>query len=220
MQKIVRRFSDRITTQHDVDNSLHASNPNFLRTWSLRRKPKVPKSQSFCESPSASSFIDPGHPPTPTSHGENDTSNSVHRVKPPGLPPGPGRQKPRPANQRTEQPCVKYIEPVDISSLSSNEHLDHRNGTLPKKRHSGNRLSTEFTMLSQDKELNEAIETGFKKNFLCLKTEIETVNGSDRPKENGVKKPDYPPVVSIIFQYQDPSYSYSSIVLFYCRMLY
>ena len=185
MQKIVRRFSDRITTQHDVDNTLlRGSNPNFLRTWSLRRKPKSP---SFRESTSASSFIDPGHPPT--SCPDRPPGLPPTSDRPPGLPPGPGRHKPKAApHWATESPCVKYMEPVDISSLSSNEHLDHRNGTLPKRRNSPHRLSTELTMLSHDKELNDAMETGFKTNFLCLKTEKQALN----------EQPEYPTVVSMI----------------------
>ena len=208
MQKIVRRFSDRITTQHDVDNTLGGSNPNFLRTWSLRRKPKS-KSNSFLESTSASSFIDPGHPPTPTTQPELDPSSNhtSHRTRPPGLPPGPGRPKPRSAPQRVNDTaaCVKYVEPVDISSLSSNEHLDHRNGhgTLPKKREKRNsfkRLSLELTMLSQDKELKEAIETGFKNNFLCSNAEpTHVTNGTEEKKRESVPKmKEYAPVVSII----------------------
>ena len=206
MQKIVRRFSDRITTQHDVDNTLRTrSHPNFLRTWSLRRKPKSGGQPQFCESTSASSFIDPGHPPDPISFGspDHDTSLSAHRFRPPGLPHGPGRQKPKSALHRTgDGPCVKYVEPVDISSLSSNEHLDHRNGTLSKKRNSHNRLSTELSLLSHDKELNEAIETGFKNNFVCTKTEIQTTlqtsEDAERGKETAVKIHQYPAVVSMI----------------------
>ena len=75
---------------------------------------------------------------------------------------------------------AKWVEPVDISISGSNEHLEVKN--RPRHRLSGNRLSTELSVLSQDKEFNEAMESSFKNNFLCLKSDRESEKkGSSAP---------------------------------------
>ena len=161
MNKIVRRLSDRRSKHENSDTQ---NRPNFMKSWSLRRKSKTRSQLLTAET----HFID--HPPIPTS--EIDIS-SKHKHS------GPARSKPLNSAKSSEQSgparsktlnsaksSEQFVESVDIS----NENLEHRNGGL-SVRLSGNRLSTELSTLSLDKELNETMEQEFKNNFLCLKSE-------------------------------------------------
>ena len=185
MQKIVRRFSDRITTQHDVDNSLlRGSNPNFLRTWSLRRKPKSP---SFRESTSASSFIDPGHPPP---HVRTDPRDSL-----------PPRTDPRDSllDLADTNPRLPLTGPLNlpvsstwnllISAVSVATNIWITETELCPK---GETVHTDCLQSSQCYHMIRNSMTQwkrvFKTNFLCLKTEKQALN----------EQPEYPTVVSMI----------------------
>ena len=171
MHKIVRRFSDRITSHH-VDNagsdtSPVRRSPSFLRSLSLRRRSKT-KSQILSDQ---NNFIDPGHPPTPSSQVSSDTNtspNSRSSLKPPGLPTGSIKRTTKTFRGNGTTENMKYTDPIDIrSDCYGSEHRVHYRSRTSlgtgsnSNRSSGYRLSTE---LSQDKELTAAIEKSFKTN--------------------------------------------------------